>query len=315
MRLTVALAGICLAAACAPLPAAVGSPPAPPTAAAVRSGTLPPTPVPLATSSGTTTVTAAERDVWARISAALPPGSPVAMPTWLPATLDRGSVVIGRLSGAPSDPRYVVSYTGGGRSIELGMGGGGPPDGGSGLGTRVRRSPAVLSFPSILFTDPSAPETRVLKWTEAGHVLWVRTATFPGGDLLRVGWELDETTAPPPVYVRMKDGVCASATKPEDTVDRLLALIGSRDPDAILDCFALDVGYANWASLPTTTDRVVRSLGAVGGRRYVQGSWSFTSEPAFWTQGAKGNQFFQLGIEGGRWRVFEGGTAAYGSPP
>jgi len=311
VRVTLVIVGICLAAACAPVPSTVSRP----TAVAVSSGTVPPTRSPLPTASGTTAVTGAERDAWTRIRATLPQGSPVAMPTWLPATLDRSNVAIGQLSGAPADPRYVVTYSGGGRSLEFGMGGEGPPDGGSGLGTRVRRSPAVLSFPSSLFNDPSAPEARVLKWKEAGRVLWLRTSSFPGGDLLRVGWELDEATAPPPAYVRVKDGVCASATKPEDTVDRLLALIGSRDEDAVLDCFALDVGFANWATLPTTTDRVVRSLGDVGGRRYVGASWSFTSEPAFWTQGSKGSQFFQLGIEGGRWRVFEGGTAAYGSPP
>ncbi|HEV2250430.1 MAG TPA: hypothetical protein VGT60_07980 [Candidatus Limnocylindria bacterium] len=311
-----ALAGLVIAA-CGPLATVPSATPSggPPTAIARSSGTSAPTRPPLATSSGTIAIAAPERDAWARIRAALPPGSPVAMPTWLPATLDRGGVLIDRLSAQPGDPRYVVTYRGAGRSIEFGMGGDGPPDGGSGLGTRVRRSPAVLSFPSALFTDPSAPGDRVLKWKEAGHLLWVRTASYPGGDLLRVGWELDEVTAPRASYVRVKDGACASATKPEDTVDRLLALIGSGDQDAVLDCFALDVGLANWATLPTTTDRAVRSIGDVGGRRYVQGSWRFTSEPAFWTQGSTGNQFFQLGIEGGRWRVFEGGTAAYGAPP
>jgi len=109
------------------------------------------------------------------------------------------------------------------------MGGSGPgqPSGQSGLGTRVRRSSAVLSFSPALFTDPSGQSLRVIRWQEAGRVLWVSSSNFPGGDLLRVAWELDETTAPRPSYVRVRDGACASTTKPEDTIDRLMALIGS----------------------------------------------------------------------------------------
>lgn len=310
---TAALLSACAAAAPTPLAAGTFTPP--PTALAVSSGTIPPPPSPLPTSSGTTSTTASERDAWARIRARFPQGTPVAAPTWLPAVLDRDRVVVGDVSAIPGDPRYVVTYSGGGRAIEFGMGGGGPPEGGSGLGTRVRRSAAVLSFPPSLFSDPTRPETRVVRWQEAGRTLWISSSSFSGGDLLRVAWELDPTSAPAARYRRVKDGACASTSKLEDTVDRLLALIGSRDEDALLDCFALDVGPANWATLPTTTDRVRRALGEVGGRVSIQVSWTFTSEPVFWTQGSKANQFFQLGLEGGRWRVFEVGTAAYGSPP
>ena len=283
----------------------------------VSSGTVPPTRSPLTTSSGTVTVTAAERDAWAQIRARLPLGSPVAMPTWLPASLDRDHVAIGDLRGDAADSRYVVTYNGAGRTIELGMGGAGPgqTSGQSALGTRVRRSSAVLSFPSSLFFDPSGPALRVIQWQEAGRVLWISSSTFPGGDLLRVAWELDLATAPAALYHRVRDGACASTTKPEDTIDRLMALIGSEDVDAVLDCFALDVGFANWAALPTTTDRTRRNVGEVGGRVYVQGTWTFTSEPVLWTQGSTASQFFQLGLEGGRWRVFEVGTAGYDSPP
>jgi hypothetical protein len=289
----------------------------PPPTVVVSSGTASPTPSPLATSSGTVTVTAAERDAWAQIRAQLPPGSPIAMPTWLPASLDRDHVAIADLRVDAADARYVVTYSGAGRSIELGMGGAGPgqTSGQSGLGTRVRRSSAVLSFPSSLGFDPSGPALRVIRWQEAGRVLWVSSSTFPGGDLLRVAWELDLATAPAALYHRVRDGACASTTTPEDTIDRLMALIGSGDVDAVLDCFALDVGFANWAALPTTTDRAQRTGGFVGGRVYIQGTWTFTSEPVFWTQGSKASQFFQLGLEGDRWRVFEVGTAGYGSPP
>ena len=287
----------------------------PPSAAAVRSGTMLPTRSPLATAIGTTSVAAAERDGWARIRAELPQGSPVAAPTWLPAVLDRDHIAVGEVRVQAADPRYVVTYSGGGRSIEFGMGGSGPTQGQSGLGTRVRRSRAVLSFSPVLFSDPSAPEARTVRWQEGGRVLWISSSTFPGGDLLRVAWELDLSSAPAALYHRVRDGACASTTRPEDTIDRLMALIGSGDQDAVLDCFALDVGLANWATLPPTTDRARQTLGEVGGRVDVQGTWTFTSEPAFWTQGSKASQFFQLGMEGGRWRVFEVGTAAYGSPP
>lgn len=269
------------------------------------------------TASGTTATSVTEREAWSQIRSRLPVGSSVAAPTWLPDVLDRGGLTVATLHVDPADPRYIVTYSGSGRSIEFGMGGGGPAQtsGQSGLGTRVRRSPAVLSFPSDLFFDPSGPALRIIRWQEAGRDLWIRSSTVTGGDLLRVAWELDLVSAPAAVHRRVRDGACASTTKPEDTIDRLMALIGSGDRDALLDCFALDVGFANWATLPTTTDRTRRTGGEVGGRVSVQGSWTFTSEPVLWTQGSKASQFFQLGLEGGRWRVFEVGTAAYGSPP
>jgi len=166
-----------------------------------------------------------------------------------------------------------------------------------------------------LSSDPSASAVRVVHWQEAGRDMWISSSSFTGGDLLRVAWELDLATAPAALYRRPRDGPCASTTAPEETIARLMAYIGSGDEDAVLDCFALDVGFANWATLPATTDRVQRRGGEVGGRVYVQGTWTFTKEPVLWTQGSKASQFFQLGLEGGRWRVFETGTAAYGSPP
>lgn len=306
-------------AACGPAagPGGLPSPTIAPIVTARVSGTIPPPPSPLPTAIGTATVTAAERDAWSRIRAALPQGSPVAMPTWLPSVVDRDRVAVTSLTPGATDPRYVVTYAGGGRSIEFGMGGDGPPAGGSGVGTRVRRSPAALTFPPSLFTDPAQPLARVVKWTESGRTLWIASSTFTGGDLLRVAWSLDNATAPAPRYVRVKDGACASATDPQETVDHLIALIGSGDPDAVLDCFALDAGFANWATLPTTTDRTSRKLGDIGGRVSVFAGWKFTSEPVpgSWTQGSSGSQFLMVGLEDGRWRVFEGGTAAYASPP
>lgn len=327
-RRRLALAAVLLAACGstatpgAPAPTAVGSSTPSPTAVAVSSGTVPPLPSPLPTASGTTTITAPERDAWAQVRARLPQGSPVAAPTWLPAVLDRDRVAISDLSARPADPRYVVTYSGAGRAIEFGMGGSGPPEGQSGLGTRVRRSAAVLSFPPSLFSDPSAPATRVVRWQEAGRILWVSSSTFTGGDLLHVAWELDLASAPPPArpYERVREGACASTSKPADTIDRLMSLIGSGDRDAVLDCFALDLidvypGFGGWSTLPKAIDRAQRAGGEVGGRFQINGTWTFVSEPVLWTQGSRASQFFQLGMDGGRWRVFEVGTAAYGSPP
>jgi hypothetical protein len=314
MRLWLVLR-VCIVTACAPAPVAVASP-APPTALPVVSSSAPLPPSPLPTASGTAVTTAAELVAWAQIRARLPKDSPVAMPTWLPGTLDREHVTISDLRGNVGDPRYVVTYSGAGRSVELGMGGGGPPQAieQSGIGTRVRRSPAVFSFPQSLWSSPVEPALRVIRWQEAGRDFWIGTSTFPGGDLLRIAWELDLSTAPPPPVAHVSEGSCASTTKPEDTVERLLALIGSGDAAALMDCFAI-AGYGGWATLPKAIDRKVQMRGEIGGRVWGLGSWTFESQPAGWTQGPGGTQFFQLGIDAGRWRVFETATAPYGSPP
>ena len=290
----------------------------------MRSGTVPPTRSALPTATGTVTVTAAERDAWAQIRARLPLGSPVAMPTWLPASLDRDHVAIGDLRGDAADPRYIVTYNGAGRTIELGMGGAGPgqTSGQSALGTRVRRSSAVLSFPSSLFSDPSGPALRVIQWQEAGRVLWISSSTFPGGDLLRVAWELDLATAPPLVYpyVRALDSTCASVSRPKDTITHLLPLIGAHTKTAILDCFALDQidlygdGLLSWSDLPETSDQLASAFSEVGGRFEVEGTWTFNSDPGgAWNQ--RQTMFFLMGLEDGRWRIFGTGTAPFGRPP
>lgn len=282
-----------------------------------------PTPSPLPTANGTKTVTAAERTAWAQVRARLPAGSPIAAPTWLPAVLDRDHVVIGDVTGYPAPPSYVVIYRGVDRAIEFGMGDSGPQAGESGIGTRVRRSPAELRFPPSLYSDPTSPATRVVRWQEAGRTLWISSSTFTGGDLLHVAWELDLAGAPPAAhpYQRVKDGACASPTDPGATIDRLMSLIGSGDRDAVLDCFALDLidadaGFGGWSTLPKANDRVQGSVGEVGGRFQIRGTWTFASDPGgAWTQGSRALQFFQVGPDGGRWRVFEVATAAYGSPP
>jgi hypothetical protein len=81
----------------------------------------------------------------------------------------------------------------------------------------------------------------------------------------------------------VKPGVCAKeGAPPEDTVRLLLAFIGGRDRDSVMDCFSLEL------------------LGV-----YPEyGAWS--QQPY---------HFFTLGHEGGRWRVYETATAAIGPPP
>jgi hypothetical protein len=314
MRLLLVL-GICVVTACAPAPSAGTSPSPSRTPLPIASASEPPQPAALPTASGTTASTGAERGIWAQIRTRLPQGSPVAMPTWLPSTLDRDHLSIGVLRADAADPSYVVTYSGAGRSVELGMGRGGPPQTTehSGIGTRVRRSAAVLSFPQSLWSYPTAPAPRVIRWQEAGRDLWVSSSEFTGGDLLRIAWELDLATAPAPPFARVSEGACASTTRPEDPIERLMVLIGSGDADAVMDCFA--IGGGGWATQPKAIDRAQRRVAEIGGRVWVLGSWTFASPPAGWTQGAGGTQFFQLGIDGGRWRVFETATAAYGSPP
>jgi hypothetical protein len=276
---------------------------------------------PMPTAEGNKTVTAAERTAWAQVRAKLP-GAPVAAPVWIPGVLDRNHPTIVSVAEYPADPGYVISYKGEGRAIEFGMGDIGPPEGESGIGTRVRRAPAVLRFPASLFAEPTKAATRVVRWSEAGRSLWISSSTFTGGDLLHVAWELDLVGAPPAAhpYQRVRDGACASAIDPGATIDRLMSLIGSGDKDAVLDCFALDLidvspAFGNWSTLPKAIERAQQTVGEVGGRFQVNGIWTFASEPAGWTQGIRASQFFQVGPDGGRWRVFEVATAGYGSPP
>ncbi|HEY8806142.1 MAG TPA: hypothetical protein VIN70_00970 [Candidatus Limnocylindria bacterium] len=252
------------------------------------------------------------------------------MPTWLPSSLDRDHLVTGETRTDAADPHYLVTYRGSGRSIDFGMGGAGPgqTSGQSGVGTRVRRSSAVLSFPPSLFSDPAGPALRIIRWQEGGHDLWVSSSTFSGGDLLRVAWELDLGSAPPPVHAYQRPSIgnftesgCASLAGPRDTVDHLLPLIGAHTRTAILDCFAADQidafgedAILQWSELPATSDQLATAFSEVGGRVEVEGTWTFASDPGgAWNQ--RQTMFFLMGREDGRWRVFGAGTAPFGRPP
>jgi hypothetical protein len=97
-----------------------------------------------------------------------------------------------------------------------------------------------------------------------------------------------------------------------------IELLSRRDLHALADCSALEWLGAHPGRqdpvLPEARDIVVRRLGELAGRPQVAGSWTFASEPGGpWSM--KPNLFFTMGLEDGRWRIYEIGTAAYGPPP
>lgn len=270
------------------------------------------TPVPLQQS---------EAEAWAMVRAALP-AVPIIVPTWLPSGVDRTRVEVRGIghgpTGAAADPRYTVAYVApSGAAIILGLGQ--ESDiGTSKIGTRVRNSPAVLSFGPL---DSSGPWKRV-RWRENGYELRIDSDRFSGADVLHVAWSLDRTGAPAPKnpYTRAKPGVCAAkGAPPEETVRQLLAFVGAGDRDAVMDCFSLELlgdhpEYGAWAQLPRASDVKLQPSTELGGRIVVGAGWSFASDPGgAW--GRQGFQIFVLGVEDGSWRVYETATAMYAPPP
>jgi hypothetical protein len=264
-----------------------------------------------------------EADAWAEVRSALP-AVPLIVPTWLPASLDRTRVEVRGIGHGPdpADPVYRVAYVAPGGATLLFALGPASDVAGSAIGTRVRNSPAVLSFATSLWSDPTKPAPRQVRWQEDRYVLRIETTQFTGEDLLHIAWSLDRSGAPAPMnpYTRVKPGVCAaSSTAPEETVKRLVSFVGTGDRDAVMDCFSLELlgaqpGYGAWADLPRASDLNLRPAAPLAGRVVVGAGWSFASDPG----GAWGRQasaFFTLGLEDGRWRVYETGSAAYASPP
>ncbi len=243
------------------------------------------------------------------------------MPTWLPDGLD-AVVELRDLRADP--PSYTIDYLKSGETALRFSLGGTPLGGGSGVGTRVRGASAELRFPSDLFNTPGGPGWRSLSWQESGRTYAVESKILTGEDVLHAGWFLDRAGSPAPKYpyTRVRVGACASATAPEDTARAFVLAFGRHDPDLVLDCFAMDYigafgpGFAAGdAELPTATIDRVAPMGPIGGRVYVAASWTFDREPIGWVQGQHGFQFFMVGLEDGRYRIFEGGTGAYGPPP
>lgn len=266
----------------------------------------------------------AEADVWATVRATHP-GVPIIVPTWLPPSIDRSRVEVRGIGVGPapaSEPVYRVAYLApSGASILFALG----PESdvpGSGIGTRVRNSPAVLSFETVLFSEPKKLALRRVRWQEGEHVLRIESDRFTGEDLLHIAWSLDRTGAPAPknAYTRVKPGVCAKeGGSPEDTVRLLLTFVGGRDRDSVLDCFSLELlgvypEYGAWSDLPRASDVKLSPPTAIAGRFVVGVTWLFARDPGgAWSQ--RPHHFFTLGQEDGRWRVYETATAAIGPPP
>src|SRR6266849_4469800 len=105
-------------ASCGPAPSAATAPSSTSTAPSPEA-MVTPSPSPART---TLARVMSEPQVWAELRSSLPPGTPVAMPTWLPATLDRDRVELRDLRADPADPRYVVAYLAGKKEIVLVLG-------------------------------------------------------------------------------------------------------------------------------------------------------------------------------------------------
>jgi len=254
----------------------------------------------------------------------MPPGVPIIEPTWMPLVFGSGGSQTSALLGStPANSAYTVSYRAGRDMVTFTLGPLIPPTpyavGTSGLGMTVRRSPAVLRFPSDLFAHPGGEGLRVVSWTEGAHTLRIESETISGDDLLHIAWSLDQTGAPGAApAARAKPGACADAASPEVTARHLIALIGSHDRDALTDCFAREaeaVGYAaGWADLPSATLDSLTSVEGAGGRSQLGVTWTFASDPGgAWNP--RPTNFFLIGGDDGLWRVFAANTAPFPKAP
>ena len=225
------------------------------------------------------------------------------------------------LVAAPLQPRYTVIYrTASGGSIVFMLG---PADmiPGSGMGTVVRGQDATLTFPSSVFSDPTKPATRRVRWLEGPNVLSITSDSFSGDDLLRIAWNLDPFSAPPPKNTFSRTPDACGATGPEASMRTFVSLIGRHNAEAIADCFSAEyLGRSGmgtvkmWADLPVAALDAVMTRTPVGGRPVLQLGWTFASDPGgAWNQ--KQTMFFTLGLDADRFRIYEIGTAGGGPVP
>lgn len=280
-------------------------------------------PAPRAAATWVPVILSSEADAWARIRAQFQTG-PVAMPTWLPPQVDRSHVEIRKLGITPTREYEVVYRDSAGTELLTFRLGPVNKVGGSGIGfCCVRGARASLSFDTSLFTDATKPGARQLQWQEQTRTLSIRSDRISGDDLIHIGFELDRTTAPGNPYpnVRATPGACAATSSATDTVIRLLALAGSNDRASVLDCYAIDPimvdgpdGPASWAGLPPTKNVQVVKPFTFGGRSVVGATWDFASDPGgAW--GPRATRFFLVGLEDGRWRIYEVDSAFPGNVP
>ena len=241
------------------------------------------------------------------------------MPTWLPDGLD-ANVELANVSASP--PSYSLTYLRAGDRTLRFAAGVATDTLGSGLGTRVRGVGATLTFPTSLFSSPAPRVLRRLAWREAGVGYAIESEVLTGDTLLHVGWSLDRTGVPHPV-TRTNIGSCASASSPEATVRNWVLALGRHSPDTLIDCFADDyfadgTAFLSGAAdrLPTATVDRVGPTSPIGGRMWVAVSWTFTSDPGDrYAQGQHASLNYIVGLDGDRFRIFEGGTGAYAPPP
>ena len=261
---------------------------------------------------------------WQQLRQSLPSGVPIIEPTWLPPVFDGvKSGMSAVTSGRATDTYYVVSYTSGRDTVQFWLRGttapkpSPAPANQSGVGGLiVRRSPAVLDFPSDLFSSPGTSGLRVVSWTEGPYALRIESQTISGDDLLHIAWSLDQAGAPGTAPARAKPGACADGASAERTIRRLMALLGTRDPDALADCFASEaVGFAGpWAALPAVIIDAIAPIQGAGGRQQLQVSWTFASDPGgAW--GVRATRFFLIAREDGVWRIVAVNSAPFPKAP
>jgi len=261
---------------------------------------------------------------WQQLRQSLPSSVPIIEPTWLPPVFDGvKSGMSAVTSDRATDTYYTVSYTSGRDTVLFWLRGTTAPkpspaaSNQSGVGGLVvRRSPAVLDFPSDLFSNPGASGLRVVSWTEGAYALRIESQTISGDDLLHIAWSLDQTGAPGAPATRAKPGVCADSASAEGTIRRLVALLGKNDPDAVADCFASEaIGFAGpWAALPAASIDSVAAIQGAGGRQQLQVSWTFASDPGgAWS--VRSTRFFLIGRESGAWRIFAVNSAPFPKAP
>ena len=272
-------------------------------------------PSPLATSTATrptaTPQLASEDAAWAAVQAALP-AAPLIRPTWLPDTVDRRAVAY-LVDG--SSYRVTYRMNGGDRLGVFFAFGPQPtllPPPVSMVGIRVRGVPAVFAFPATDFSSMR------VSWREGASDLAIQIGEIRGEDLLQIAWSLDP---PAPQTPRARVGACAPDRAPPDAVvRRLFELASSGDAAAVADCWSRDrvaedtSVFAHWSVLGPTSQLDIRYSSRIAERYWVMVTFTFARDPSAF-QGPHKTLFYQVGVEEGRWRIFETATGIYFLPP
>lgn len=273
---------------------------------------------PAPTSVGTVAPGTNERNTWAKVRTSLADPAAVITPTWLPSTVDRDVT-----SAGASLESYEFAYGIEGRgTVFLTMGPMAPEQAGiSGIGLSVRGHPAILSHDPDAHARPGLP--KLVSWSEDGRHYGIRSQALSGDDLMRIAWSMESPRPParPHPYARVSVGACSVPGIEADVLlRRLMSIVGSGDPEAIADCFALETlesspgAWRSWASLPRARDVIV-SLDPYwfGGRQVLGVSWTFERDPGgAWNPSP--HQFLMVGVDDDRLRVYYVWTAPASLP-